>query len=167
MNFSKCFKSQFWNGILVCIHHSEFMSGFFGDWKKEWWSFRPRSKGRQPSDKLMTSCTPMRWLCFLHGFMSDSQKFSYRIKFSLWFIFFYDLFPGGSDRKESTCQAGNSSLIPGLGRSPGEGNGNPLQYSYLGNSMDRGAWWATVYGVAKSRIPAEWPRLYIWPVYIS
>ena len=42
--------------------------------------------------------------------------------------------------------------IPGLGRSPGEGNGNPLQYSCLENSMDRGAWWATVHGVAKSRI---------------
>jgi len=40
--------------------------------------------------------------------------------------------------------------IPGSGRSPGEGNGNPLQYSYLGNPMDRGAWWATVHGVTKS-----------------
>ena len=52
--------------------------------------------------------------------------------------------------KESTCYAGYSSLIPRLGSSPGEGNGNPLQYSYLGNSMDRGAWRATVHGVAKS-----------------
>ena len=44
--------------------------------------------------------------------------------------------------KESTCRAGDAGLIPGLGRSPGEGNGNLLQYSCLGNHMDRGAWWA-------------------------
>ena len=51
--------------------------------------------------------------------------------------------------QETTCNAGDQGLIPGLGRSPGEGNGNPLQYSCLGNPMDRGAWWATVHGVAK------------------
>ena len=51
----------------------------------------------------------------------------------------------------SACNAGDLGLIPGLGRSPGEGNGNPLQYSCLENPMDRGAWWATVHGVAKSR----------------
>ena len=50
-------------------------------------------------------------------------------------------FPGGSAGKESACNAGDLSLIPGSGRSPGEGNGNPLQYSCLENSMDRGAWW--------------------------
>ena len=54
--------------------------------------------------------------------------------------------------RESTCQAGDEGSIPGLGRSPGERNGNPLQYSCLGNPMDRGALWATVvHGVAKSR----------------
>ena len=51
----------------------------------------------------------------------------------------------------SACNAGDPGSIPGLGRSPGEGNGNPLQYSCLENPMDRGAWWATVHGVAKSR----------------
>ena len=60
-------------------------------------------------------------------------------------------FPGGSDGKESACSAGDLGLIPGSGRSPGEGNGNPLQYSCLENSMDGGAWWATVHGVQKSR----------------
>ena len=60
-------------------------------------------------------------------------------------------FPGGSEVKASACNAGELGLIPGSGRSPGEGNGNPLQYSCLKNSMDRGAWWATVHGVAKSR----------------
>ena len=58
---------------------------------------------------------------------------------------------GGSDGKESACNGGDPGSIPGLGRSPGEENGNPLQYSCLENSMDRGAWWATVHGVAKSR----------------
>ena len=60
-------------------------------------------------------------------------------------------FPGGSDGKESACNAGDVGSVPGLGRSPGEGDGNPLQYSCLENSMDTGAWQATVHGVAKSR----------------
>ena len=58
-------------------------------------------------------------------------------------------FPGGSDGKESACSAGDLSSVPGSGRSPGEGNGNPLQCSCLENSMDRGAWQATVHWVAK------------------
>ena len=56
---------------------------------------------------------------------------------------------GGSDGKESACNAGHLSSIPGLGRSPGEGKCNPLQYSCLENPTDRGGWWATVRGVAK------------------
>ena len=52
--------------------------------------------------------------------------------------------------KESSANAGDAGSIPGLGRSPGEGNGNPLQYTCLGNPMDRGAWQAIVHGVAKS-----------------
>ena len=74
-------------------------------------------------------------------------------------------FPGGSDSeeaglprwlsgKESVCNAGNVTLIPGLGRYPGGGNGNPLCYPCLGNPRDRGAWQAAVHGVAKS-----WTRL--------
>jgi len=51
--------------------------------------------------------------------------------------------------KKSPANAGDMDLIPGSRRSPGEGNGNPLQYSYLGNPMDRGDWWATVHEVAK------------------
>ena len=58
-------------------------------------------------------------------------------------------FPYSSVDKESACNAGDPGLIPGSGRSPGEGNGNPLQYSCLGNAMDRGAWRATVHGVAR------------------
>ena len=58
-------------------------------------------------------------------------------------------FPGDSDGKESACNTGDLGLIPGSGRSPGEGNGNPLQYSCLVSSMDRGAWWATVDGITE------------------
>ena len=60
-------------------------------------------------------------------------------------------FPGGSEVTVSACNAGDPGSIPGLGRSPGEGNGNPLQYSCLENPMDREAWWTTVQGVTKSR----------------
>ena len=61
------------------------------------------------------------------------------------------MFPGESDGKESAYNAGDSGLIPGSGRSPGEGNGNTLQYSCLEDSMDRGAWWAIVHGLTKSQ----------------
>ena len=57
----------------------------------------------------------------------------------------------GSDDKESACNGGDLGLIPGSGRSPGEENGNPLQYSCLENPMDRGAWQAVVHGVAMSQ----------------
>ena len=60
-------------------------------------------------------------------------------------------FPGGSGSKESACSAGDLGLIPGSGRSPGEGNGNPLWYSCLENHMDRGAWQAAIHRVAKSQ----------------
>ena len=63
-------------------------------------------------------------------------------------------FPGGSDGEVSVCNAGDPGSIPGLGRSPGEGNGSPLQYSCLDEPMDGGVWWATVHGVAKG-----WTRL--------
>ena len=58
-------------------------------------------------------------------------------------------FLGGSSGKDYACNLGDQSLIPGSGRSPGEGNDNPLQYSCLENSMDKGAWGATVHGVAE------------------
>ena len=59
-------------------------------------------------------------------------------------------FPGGSESKESACNAGDLSFIPGSGKSPGEESGYPLQYSCLENSMDRGVWLSTVHGVTKS-----------------
>ena len=69
-------------------------------------------------------------------------------------IFIYEKqlgFPGGSSGKESACSAGDLGSISGLGRSPGEGNSYSLQYSWLENSMDRGAWQAADHGVAKSQ----------------
>ena len=59
------------------------------------------------------------------------------------------VFPGGSDSKESACNAGDAGSILGSGRSPGGGHGNPLQYSCLENSMDRGGWWAMVHATAE------------------
>ena len=71
--------------------------------------------------------------------------------------------PGGSDSKESTCGVGDLGSIPGLGRSPGEEDGYPFQYSCLRNSMDRGAWWATVHGVTKSRTwLSDWLTNHFW-----
>ena len=64
-------------------------------------------------------------------------------------------FPGSSDSKESTCKVGDLDMIPGSGRSPGGGHGNPLQYSRLENPMDRGAWKAIVHGVHKESDPTE------------
>ena len=70
----------------------------------------------------------------------DDQSFSY------WFV---GIFSGGSDGKESGCNVGDLGSIPGLGRSPGEENGYPLQYSCLEKFMDRGVQWSTVHWVAK------------------
>ena len=68
--------------------------------------------------------------------------------------------PRGSDGKESACNAGDWSSTPELGRSPGEGNGNPLRYSCLENPMDRGAWWTTAHGVTKSQTRlSNWKKI--------
>ena len=67
------------------------------------------------------------------------------------FLMLFWGFPGGSDGKASACNEGDLGLIPGSGRSPGEGNGNPLQYSCLENPIDGGAWQATVHGLQRVR----------------
>ena len=77
---------------------------------------------------------------FSHPFASTFDFFS---------LFLPGGFPCGSAGKETTCNEGDLGLIPELGRSPGEGNSYPIQYSDLENSMDRGAWQATVHGITK------------------
>ena len=106
---------------------------------------------------------PMSQVSVLHYFISraikmlkshilDLKKVLLDNKSKLWCISFFHLgSTGGSDGKESTCNAGDLGLIPGLGKFPGGGNGNPLQYSCLETPMDRGAWKATVHGVLKSQ----------------
>ena len=93
------------------------------------------------------------------GFCLSSRWF----KISHWGFLTYGLtLPGGSEDKVSACNEGDPGLIPGLGRSPEEGNGNPLQYSFLENPMDRGAWWATVHG--SQRVGHDWVTslTYLW-----
>ena len=82
---------------------------------------------------------PSLWLRALKWVFSNEDSYK-----DLWG------FPGGSNGKESACNAEDPGLIAGLGRSPGVENGNSLQYTCLGNHTDRGAWWATVHGVARS-----------------
>ena len=84
----------------------------------------------------------------------EKKKFSYllqrqRVINRSYIVYKMDRLPTWFSDKESTCQVGDEGLIPGSRRCPGEGNGNPLQYYYLQNPMDRGAWRATVYGVIK------------------
>ena len=88
----------------------------------------------QDSSLVILSGNSVPWVGAAHEFFKKLQR----------------SFPGGSASKESACNAGDPGLISGLGRSPGGGNGNPLQYSCLENRMDRGAWRATVHGVAGS-----------------
>ena len=109
----------------------------------------------------MNSVTRRRWFQVL-GYSSSKEIF----KIELWesselqFILLNSNsqilvgntgFPCSSVGKESACNAGDLGSIPGSVRSPGEGNGNPPQYSCLENSMDRGAWWSTVLGIAKNQ----------------
>ena len=72
---------------------------------------------------------------------------SHRVGYDLTELYNSRRLPKWFSGKESICQARDAGSIPGLGRSPGKGNGNPLQYSHLESPMDRGAWWATVHGV--------------------
>ena len=100
-----------------------------------------------PANKLW-ACVSL-YLCHFQFFDIRMGEMITRWQFKLSPSFIMG-FPGGSDGKESACSTGDHGSIPGLGRTPGEGNGNPLQYSCLEDPMDRGAWWAKVHGVSKS-----------------
>ena len=90
-------------------------------------------KAKEPEIKLPTS----------HWIIENAREFQKNI--------YFIGFPGSLDGKASAYNVGDLGLIPGSGRSPGEGNGNPLQYSCLENPMDQGSWWATVHGVTESQ----------------
>ena len=111
----------------------------------------------QPSHPLLSPSPPALNLSqhqSLLKWVSSSHQVAIK-----WKLFVTTLsFPCGSDGKESACNVGDSGSIPGLGRSPGEGNGNPLQYSCLENSVDRGAWRAAVHRVTESAT-SEWLTL--------
>ena len=87
---------------------------------------------------------------FFFFFLEDKKTKKQGIKFAFFFKKILSIVDG-SDGKESAYNVGDSGSIPGSGRSLGEGNGNPVQFSCLGNPMDRGDWWTTVHGVEKSQ----------------
>ena len=103
--------------------------------------------GKTKNVGLLNSQT-LKWILTFSLLLFEKIHFLCFYQHSLWFS---RGFPGGSDGKESSCNAGDLGSIPGSGRSPGEGNGYPLQYSCLENSMYMGAQWAIVHGVAKSQ----------------
>ena len=111
-----------------CTHPAPLSMGFFQAVILEWIAFPPPW---DLPDVLLHFCTAKRF------FTAEPS----------WVL----VFPGGSVGKRSACNAGKQGSLPGWDRSPGEGNGSPLQYSCLENSMDRGAWWATAHGVTKSQ----------------
>ena len=92
----------------------------------------------------------LKWMYYLRLENPPPCLYSVREPGSLSYGKVVMCFPGSSDSEESACNAGDQGSIPVLGRSPGEGNGNPLQHSWLENPMDRGAWWVTVYSVTKN-----------------
>ena len=110
--------------------------------------------------RIVLERSALNILCLLIGVVKHRRLWLFKLLLrgfrvlKLWYLdrLLFPLgFPGGSEVKASACNAGDLGLIPGLGRSPGEGNGDPLQCSCLENPMDGGAWWATDHGVAKSR----------------
>ena len=107
----------------------------------------------RPQDHALRLCL---YSCPANKFISTIFLDSRFCMYNIWYLFFSFWLTSlwaslVVQRLKSACNAGDLGLIPGLGRSPGEGNGNPLQYSCLENPMGGGAWWDTVHGVAKSR----------------
>ena len=106
---------------------------------------------RPPLGRTDDSGLLSKMVCSWRG-GEDSFALSCLLTFFLDYLHWLTLFSGfrgGSDRKESACNAGDRGSIPGFRRPPGERHGNPLQYSCLENAMDRGAWRATVNGIAE------------------
>ena len=104
--------------------------------------FAPHLPLPPPSSFNLASFPPLKSLMLVLG----SEVLCLYRSFLRDCILVFKGFPGGAEVKASACNVGDLGSIPGLGRSPGEGNGNPLQYSCLENPMDGGAWWATFHG---------------------
>ena len=123
--------------------------------RQEYWSGLPFPSLRGSSkrrDQTWVSCIASRFFTIWVIWAQNLKKKKKRVKYSIdHFVYWLMSFPGGSDSKESACNAGDLSSIPRSGRCPGEGNSYPLQYSCLENPMDRRPWQATVHGITKSR----------------
>ena len=135
--------------LFLCLEFPSVHSGFLFVW---FMSIPPWNFSQLFRQDLML---PEKSL-YVHLYHQLCCAFFWFILLLLFFTFFFFVFsywgfPTGSEVKASACNAGDLGSIPGLGRSPEEGNGNPLQYSCLENPIDRGAWWATVHGVAKGQ----------------
>ena len=116
-------------------------------WRVWWASWMGLAAGSQGAQ------IPYRYSKTLEGRLQVMKSLNHvnaGLNFSL-FFFNWSIVPGGSDDKESACNAADLGSIPGSGRSPGEWHGDPLQYSFLENSKDRGGWRATVHEVTKSQ----------------
>ena len=113
--------------------------------------FKPRVNLPQNHPKATVYLRIHPWYCTFYAF---GQMYN-----DIFHLVICD-FPGGSDGKVSAYNAGDPGSIPGSGRSPGEGNGNPLQYSCLENPMGGGAWWAAVHEVAESDM-TEWLHFHV------
>ena len=134
--------------IFLFLHCTWLCLGFYSSWNSN--LFQPWRSGLMYEMNLVTQS------CLSSFFSLKSLWFSKSLLHFQWFIVAEgvprcDSFPCSSVRKESACSARDLGSIPGSGRSPGEGNGSPLQRSRLGNPMDRGAWGSPVHGVATSQ----------------
>ena len=133
------FLSQFEavNSVHICVYVVGYISWMTSDTSLRFHLYVPRDQAVSPGCYEM-ECNEV-WVPL--GISQEERK----LTICRW-PYIRLAIPDGSDGKESACNAGDLSSVPGSGRSPGEGRGNPLQYFYLESSMDRGAWWATVLG---------------------
>ena len=122
----------------------EFTFASSNAWLQPWTHLSSHLKS--PAGGLFCVCVCVCIFCLLEGYFCFFKQYLKKV-----FIYLYTGFPGGSDDKESACNVGNPGSIPGSGRSPGEGDGNLLQYSGLETSMDTGAWQTRAHGVRKSQ----------------